>query len=65
LIEKEKISTMGFLNMRCFGRWGCARMKHMLESLGESTLNPFKNYNHTCNFSSINCFGNVWTSHLG
>jgi hypothetical protein len=40
LIENDKLSTMGFLNMWCFGRWGCARMKHMLESLGESTPNP-------------------------
>ncbi len=26
---------------------------------------PPQNYNHTYNFSTINFFGNVWTSHFG
>ncbi len=42
---RKTISTMGFLNMWSFGRWGCARMKPMLESLvpmwliGKTSLN--------------------------
>ncbi len=32
-LKKKNLSTMGFLNMWNFGRWRCARMKPMLESL--------------------------------
>jgi hypothetical protein len=32
-INKEKKSTTIILNMWSFGRWGCARMKPILESL--------------------------------